>query len=99
MQCTIAVKQPNQLTNCEETKKSALKRHTVRAKEKPQFSNGSNKLAYVIFIQNRSIFSRKMRTLVNIMPTTTQVEFLVLSDHVTATLERPKKIYFKCVDF
>ena len=35
MQCIITGKQPNQLTNCDETMKRALNTQTVRAKENP----------------------------------------------------------------
>ena len=44
MQCIITVKQPNQFTNCDETKKRTLNTHTVRAKEKPRLIHGGPSL-------------------------------------------------------
>ena len=40
MQCVIKWKKPNQLTNCDETKKMVLNTQTVRAKEKTKLSHG-----------------------------------------------------------
>ena len=40
MQCIIKWKIPNQLTNCDETKKMSLNTQTVRAKEKSKLSHG-----------------------------------------------------------
>ena len=44
MQCIITAKQPNQLANCDETKKMALNTQTVRVKEKPHLSHGEPSL-------------------------------------------------------